>query len=112
MAPGAAGEGPGTDECGDAVRARLADYAGLWAAAGTKLAGGRYGVTDLAEDWARWAGMAAQDATTAMSLLVRAMPDVRPGDAGPGDPAPGDPAGGPGGDAARDAPGPPPSGGG
>ena len=78
MASGASGEGPGTDQFGDTVRARLSEYAELCNAAGTKIAAGRYGPSDLVADWARWAGMVAQDAVTAASLLVEAMPDVAP----------------------------------
>jgi hypothetical protein len=78
MASGASGEGPGTDQLGETVRARLSEYAELCNAAGAKLAAGRYGPTDLVADWARWAGMVAQDAVTAASLLVEAMPDAPP----------------------------------
>jgi len=78
MAPGRAGEGPGTDQCGEHVRARLAEYAELWRAAGTKVAEGRYGLGDLVDDWVRWAGMAADDATAAASLVLRPRPDDPP----------------------------------
>ena len=88
MASGASGEGPGTDQVGETVRARLSEYAELCNAAGTKIAAGRYGPSDLVADWARWAGMVAQDAVTAASLLVEAMPDVAPRpDDRPEDPA-------------------------
>ena len=78
MTPGASGEGPGTDDFGDTVLARLSEYAELCTQAGAKLSAGRYGPGDLVADWARWAGMVAQDAVTAASMLVEAMPDVAP----------------------------------
>jgi hypothetical protein len=98
MAPGAAGEGPGTDEFGETVRARLAEYTELWTAAGAKLSAGAYTPRDAVADWVRWAGMAAEDAMTAASCALDAMPRVPPREDRPGGAVPPDaddsPAGG------------------
>ncbi len=51
---------------------RLARYADLWESASTKLSAGEYRSEDLVDDWFNWLGMAARDATAALTLLARA----------------------------------------
>lgn len=50
---------------------RLTRYVDLWESARAKLSAGDYHAEDLVDDWFRWIGMVARDATAAATLIVR-----------------------------------------
>lgn len=58
------------------VEQRIGRYRELWDGATSKLSAGEYEPADLVEDWFRWVGMMAQDATTAVTVAVRAGSDL------------------------------------
>jgi hypothetical protein len=61
-----------------AAATRLARYLDLWESANGKLSAGTYRSEDLVDDWFTWVGLAARDATAALTLLTRAAPEARP----------------------------------
>ncbi len=66
--------GPSGPDAATLFRQRIAQYGELWNGARAKLAAGDYHAEDLVDDWFRWWGMAARDATAAVALMVDAMP--------------------------------------
>jgi hypothetical protein len=95
-------DAPGGRPLTDLAGERLAGYVDLWQRAGEKLSAGTYRSEDLVDDWFRWVGMVARDATAAATVVAggaatRAAspaggpppePDAASDDAPPG--APGD----------------------
>jgi hypothetical protein len=71
-------EDAGAEDLGDLWRKRMEGYAELWQTASGKLSEGRYRSDDLLDDWFRWCGMAARDATAAATLLFRLPTDDTP----------------------------------
>jgi hypothetical protein len=58
------------------VDERMGRYRELWDSASSKLSAGEYEPADLVEDWFRWVGLVAQDATTAVTVALRAGSDL------------------------------------
>jgi hypothetical protein len=50
---------------------RLTRYVDLWGSASGKLSAGDYHAEDLVDDWFRWVGMVARDATATATFIVR-----------------------------------------
>jgi hypothetical protein len=63
---------PGQDDLAAVVGRRLGRYVELWDSANAKLSTGTYHADDLVDDWFRWVGLVAQDATAAAALIWRA----------------------------------------
>ena len=90
-----AGDGSRAD-AGDLLGPRMAQYVDLWESAQAKLTAGDYHAEDLVEDWFRWMGLVARDATAAVVVALGATPPTltadHTGPRAPGDPhAPGEP---------------------
>jgi hypothetical protein len=63
---------PGPDDLTALLGRRLGRYVELWDSANAKLSTGTYHADDLVDDWFRWVGLVAQDATAAAALMWRA----------------------------------------
>jgi hypothetical protein len=81
LAPARARPRPG--RVGPDPAGRVARYADLWAAASAKLAAGSYRSEDLVDDWFAWLGLAAKDATAALTLLAASGDATDPPDHDP-----------------------------
>lgn len=69
------GEPPGTDDVAEVLRERLHRYVDLWESASAKLSAGTYHADDLVDDWFRWVGLVARDATATAALILAAATD-------------------------------------
>ncbi len=59
------------DDLAAFVDTRLPRYVDLWQSASTKLSTGTYHADDLVDDWFRWVGLVARDATATATLILR-----------------------------------------
>lgn len=67
-------DGSPVDDLTRLMGSRLAQYRDLWESANAKLSDGTYHAEDLVDDWFRWLGMAARDATAAATVLFGGVP--------------------------------------
>jgi hypothetical protein len=69
------GEPPGADDVAELLGERLHRYVKLWESASAKLSAGTYHADDLVDDWFRWVGLVARDATATAALILAAARD-------------------------------------
>jgi hypothetical protein len=69
------GEPPGADDVAELLGERLQRYVDVWESASAKLSAGTYHADDLVDDWFRWVGLVARDATATAALILAAARD-------------------------------------
>lgn len=72
---GDTGDGPGPDDIAELLGERLNRYIDLWESASAKLSAGTYHADDLVDDWFRWVGFVARDATATAAMIFGAARD-------------------------------------
>jgi hypothetical protein len=69
------GDASGVDDVAELLGERLNRYIDLWESASAKLSAGTYHADDLVDDWFRWVGLVARDATATAALILGAARD-------------------------------------
>ncbi|HKA84117.1 MAG TPA: hypothetical protein VKD21_09645 [Acidimicrobiales bacterium] len=70
----------GPDDLSAFLGERLTRYVDLWKSASAKLSADDYHAEDLVDDWFRWIGMLARDATATVTIIARGAAGVDPED--------------------------------
>jgi hypothetical protein len=65
----------GVDDIAELLGERVRRYIDLWDSASAKLSAGTYHAEDFVDDWFRWVGLVARDATATAALLLDAARD-------------------------------------
>ena len=69
------GDPSDVDDVAELLGERLNRYTELWDSANAKLSAGTYHAEDLIDDWFRWVGLVARDATATAALILGAARD-------------------------------------
>jgi hypothetical protein len=69
------GDASDADDIAELLGERLQRYVDLWNSANAKLSAGTYHAEDLVDDWFRWVGLVARDATATATLIFGAVRD-------------------------------------
>jgi len=69
------GDPSGVDDIAGLLEERLNRYIDLWDSASAKLSAGTYHADDLVDDWFRWVGLVARDASATAALILGAASD-------------------------------------
>jgi hypothetical protein len=69
------GDTSGMDDVAELLGERLHRYVDLWDEASAKLSAGTYHADDFVDDWFRWVGLVARDATATAALILGAVSD-------------------------------------
>lgn len=68
----------GVDDIAELLGERMRRYIDLWDSASAKLSTGTYHAEDFVDDWFRWVGLVARDATATAALMLGTVKDRAP----------------------------------
>jgi hypothetical protein len=69
------GDASGMEDVAALLGERLHRYIDIWESASAKLSSGTYHSDDLVDDWFRWVGLLARDATATATMILDAARD-------------------------------------